>query len=108
MPTPIALSPQDILAILAQDLSQTEMDTSAIIWIGAFLEQGDSFNAGLEALRMPFPGTVVFVDLHPGTNFAHPCKIFLIAAGTHQTFMLEAALPPTWISTGIVLSRSQT
>lgn len=108
MPTPAALSPQDILEILAQNLSPAEMDSSVIVWIGAFLEKDDSFNAGLETLRMPFHGTVVFVDLHPGTNFAHPCKYFLIAASTHTTFMLEAALPPTWISTGIVLSRSQT
>jgi hypothetical protein len=99
------LDKQRIITILEKYLTRQEFESSLLLWNQRRLSGGVYFQAGNQEIQMPFDGTVVFVDLHPGANFAHPCKYVQIDLTTGNAVVTDASLPPKWASESGVLRR---
>lgn len=67
---------------------------SVVYWNAQTLKEGEEVLSGLQTLRMPFEGTVVFVDLAPTANWAHPCLYLFIHSGAQEVSAVESSFPP--------------
>jgi hypothetical protein len=83
-----------ILGIAEGILNPPQRERSIIYWNARSLREGEEMIAGPQTLKMPFEGTVVFVDLSPRANWAHPCLFLFISRGTLQTRVVESSFPP--------------
>jgi hypothetical protein len=88
-------SKEEILGIARSALSPQEVERSLIYWNARKLRKGEEVLSGPSALTMPFEGTVVFVDLAPRFNWAHPCLYLFINEGAHQARVVRSSFPPS-------------
>jgi hypothetical protein len=91
---PMGWEKRRILGIAEGILNPLQRERSLIFWNARTLKEGEEIMAGPQTLKMPFGGTVVFVDLSPRTNWAHPCLYILISYGSPQTKVVESSFPP--------------
>ena len=83
----------DILEIVRTHLTQQQIKESFIFWNKRTLNQGEKLKIGPQEFVVPFKGTMVFVDLAPRANWAHPSKFLLIAEDLQTTF-IDSSFPP--------------
>ena len=83
-----------ILKIVRGTLTPVQIDRSCIYWYRKTLFAGDKTVAAPGLGGMPFDGMVVFVDLAPLANWAHPCLYLLVESKTFDVKVVEASLPP--------------
>ena len=87
-------SREAILEIVRQKLTKDQLQRSSIYWDSRILAKDEELSIGLRSIAMPFAGTVVFVDLAPGYNWAHPCLYLLVDLNATETQTVEASFPP--------------
>jgi hypothetical protein len=85
----------EVLEAVRHILSPEQLKDSLIFWDKKIHEEGETIMAGLQTILMPFRGTMVFVDLAPKYNWAHPCLYIFIDCKVEKTHMIEASFPPT-------------
>jgi hypothetical protein len=83
-----------ILEILYKTLSQKQIETSIIYWDKKVIKKGDEIRIGPKAISMPFDGVMIFVDLAPQYNWAHPCLYLIVNVEDLHTDVIEASFPP--------------
>lgn len=83
-----------ILEIINSAISHEDIKRSFIYWYMKTLGQGEEIRIGPQTLAMPFEGTIVFVDLAPGANWAHPCLYLLADSRSLERRVVEASFPP--------------
>ncbi len=88
------LSKSQILEIINNSVRSEDIKRSFIYWYKKTLRQGEIVRIGPQTFAMPFEGTIVFVDLAPRSNWAHPCFYVLVDNKTLDTKLIEASLPP--------------
>jgi hypothetical protein len=88
------LDKKTVLAIVRNILSPAQLKGSLIFWDKRIHEKGEGIRLGLGTTPMPFRGTMVFVDLAPKSNWAHPCQYVLIDSISHDTRVISASFPP--------------
>jgi hypothetical protein len=84
----------EILDIVRTALSSGRLKASSVYWYKKELRAGDTAVSIPGMRAMPFDGTLVFVDLAPNANWAHPCLYLLIESKTLAVKVVEASLPP--------------
>jgi hypothetical protein len=82
-----------ILDVAKGALSPQRLEGSLIYWNARTLKAGEVVISSPRALTMPFEGTVVFVDLAPRFNWAHPC-LYVFISETLQTRVVDSSFPP--------------
>jgi len=83
-----------ILAAVKRCLEPEEIKSSCIYWHKKHRFRGETISSGPQTLVVPFNGTLVFVDLAPRTNWAHPCLYIFIDSPAARTEVKEASFPP--------------
>lgn len=83
-----------ILRISRRLLSQKQIDSSLVFWNTRILKKGEVTMVGPQNVVMPFEGTIVFVDLAPRVNWAHPTLFMLVDAKNLETKTIESSFPP--------------
>lgn len=91
---PMRWEKRRILGIAEGVLDSSQIKRSFVYWNARTLKEGEEITAGPQTLKMPFEGTVVFVDLSPRANWAHPCLYLFIGYGTPQTRVVKSSFPP--------------
>jgi len=84
-----------VLKIVSDILTPVQLKGSLIFWYKKVRGEGETIRTGLQAVAMPFKGTMVFVDLAPRSNWAHPCLYIFIDGITHDTQVIRASFPPS-------------
>ncbi len=84
----------EILELILKILTPEQIEKSFIYWNKRVLPEGTPIKAGPQTLLMPYKGTVVFVDIAPTYNWAHPCLYIFIDSTTKKTQLMEASFPP--------------
>lgn len=84
----------DMVNIISSSLSPEQIQCSFIYWHKKIIRQGEDVRLGVHTIAMPYEGTMVFVDLAPRSNWAHPCLYLLVDAMTEEVTVIEASLPP--------------
>jgi hypothetical protein len=90
------ISKSTLLQIVDQALTREQIEGSLIYWDRRPVHTGELIRAGPRSIAMPFDGTVVFVDLAPQANWAHPCLYLLVKADDLTSQVVEASFPPSW------------
>jgi len=88
------LSNSQILEIISNCIRPEDIKRSFIYWYKKILRQGEDVRIGPQTIAMPFEGTIVFVDVAPRANWAHPCFYVLVDTKTLDTKVIEASFPP--------------
>jgi hypothetical protein len=88
------LDKNTVLNIVRGMLTPVQLKRSFIFWQKKVHEKGEDMRIGVETVPMPFTGTMVFVDLAPAYNWAHPCLYIFIDCTAKKTHMIEASFPP--------------
>jgi hypothetical protein len=81
-------------------LPKAQLEGSAIYWYKRAIPKGESLRTGRRTLTMPFDGYVVFVDLAPGANWAHPCVYILVGIDSLTTQVVDSFFPPSTAQVG--------
>jgi hypothetical protein len=88
------ISKTEILKVVRRALNPEKVEQSLIYWYKTVIQKDQPIKVGTLSIAMPFDGTIVFVDLAPRANWAHPCLYLLVDTKTLETKILEASLPP--------------
>lgn len=88
------ISNNEIRELVRGMLTPDQIERSFIFWYKKVFHKGERVDAGMPPLVMPFEGTLIFVDLAPRSNWAHPCLYILVENNTLSTKVLEGSLPP--------------
>jgi hypothetical protein len=88
------LDKNTVLKIVRDILTPAQLKGSLIFWDKRIHEEGEELGIGLQTIVMPFRGTMVFVDLAPTYNWAHPCLYIFIDSIGEKTHIIEASFPP--------------
>ena len=83
-----------VLEIIYKTLSPEQIETSLIYWDKQIVEKGKQIRIGPRTIAMPFDGIIIFVDLAPRFNWAHPCLYLLVNVENLHTDVIEASFPP--------------
>jgi hypothetical protein len=90
----LSLTTAKVLEVINKNLSPQQIERSLIYWNARVLEEGEQVKAGPQTFPMPFEGIIVFVDLAPRANWAHPCLYILVDSKTLKTEIVESSFPP--------------
>lgn len=82
-----------VLRIIYKNLSPKQIEASIIYWDKKIIKKDDEIKAGPKTISMPFDGVMIFVDLAPRLNWAHPCLYLLVNIENLQTDIIEASFP---------------
>lgn len=88
------LDKNTVLKIVRDILTPAQLKGSLIFWDKRIREEGEELGIGLQTIVMPFLGTMVFVDLAPTYNWAHPCRYIFIDGIGEKTHIIKASFPP--------------
>jgi hypothetical protein len=88
------ISKGQILEIVEGTLTPEQIERSFIYWNSRISKKREEIRAGPQIITMPFEGTIVFVDLAPRANWAHPCLYILVDNKTLKTKVIESSFPP--------------
>jgi len=83
-----------VLEIIYRTLSPGQIETSLVYWDKQIIEKGKKIRIGPQEISMPFDGMMIFVDLNPRFNWAHPCLYLLVNVENLHTDVIEASFPP--------------
>lgn len=83
-----------ILDVVGQCIGKGDIKNSYIYWYDKVIRQGTAIKTGLQSVEMPFDGTMVFVDLAPGSNWAHPC-MYLFISPENKIKTFRSFFPPS-------------
>ena len=83
-----------ILELVRNTLSPEQIAQSFVYWDKKVFREGEQIRSGLQTFTMPFDGTMIFVDLAPRFNWAHPCLYLLVNVNDLSTEIIEASFPP--------------
>jgi hypothetical protein len=84
-----------VLDLVRSTLTPEQIERSFIYWDKKVFEEGEKVRiGGPRTVIMPFDGTMVFVDLAPRLNWAHPCLYLLVNVGDLSTEIVKASFPP--------------
>ena len=84
----------EILELVRRLLTPEQIERSIIYWHKIVRSDGTPIKAGPQIFLMPYKGTVVFVDLAPTYNWAHPCLYIFIDSTAKKTQLMKASFPP--------------
>lgn len=84
----------EILELVRSNLSPEQIERSFIYWDKKVYKEGEQIKIGPKTFTVPFDGTMVFVDLAPRFNWAHPCLYLLVNVNDLSTEIIEASFPP--------------
>jgi hypothetical protein len=85
---------EKVLEVVRGALDPNRLQDCVIYWNSRTLKAGDAVVSSPLTVTMPFEGTVAFVDLAPGFNWAHPCLYVFIGGEPLQTKLIKSSLPP--------------
>ena len=85
----------EILELVRRALTPDQIERSLVYWYKRVLKEGEAIKIGPQISGMPFDGMIVFVDLAPRVNWAHPCLYLLVDIKTLNIKVIEASLPPS-------------
>jgi len=88
------MSKKTVLEIVRNTLSPEQIERSFIYWDRRSLKKGEQIKAGPQTITIPFDGTMIFVDLAPRFNWAHPCLYLLVNERDLRTEVAKASFPP--------------
>lgn len=89
------LEKNEILDLVQHQLTPEQLQASLIYWDQRLLRLGESLRMGpVQSIPIPFDGTLVFVDLAPRFNWAHPCLYLLVSAQDERVQVVEGSFPP--------------
>jgi hypothetical protein len=83
-----------LLEIVRHTLSPEQLKKSLIFWDKRIHEEGETIRIGLQSVPMPFRGIMIFVDLAPDYNWAHPCLYLFFDCKAEKTQTIRASFPP--------------
>lgn len=88
------ISKNKILESVRKRLTPDQLEHSLIYWHKRVFQKDEHIKIGPQTFAMPFEGTIVFVDLAPRANWAHPCLYICVNIKTFNTKAIEASFPP--------------
>ncbi len=88
------VSRSEMVDVVRRVLPMVQFERSAIYWYKRVIPKGEPLRAGPQTFTMPFDGYLVFVDLAPGANWAHPCNFVLVGIDALSTQVIDSSFPP--------------
>ncbi len=89
------ISKEKILELVHNNLSQEQIEGSFIYWNERPFTKDQEIRMGPQRIGAPFDGLIVFVDLSPGFNWAHPCLYLLVNINDFSVETRQASFPPS-------------
>lgn len=83
-----------VFALVMKNLPQEQTRRSLIFWDRRILKKGQPAGPTVPSVVAPFDCTVVFADLAPDANWAHPARYLFINPDTGRCVIEAAAFPP--------------
>jgi hypothetical protein len=91
----VTVSWDQIVQAAIGTLSEEETHGSAVYLLPRILKLGDSITIDRGSRAITEPGVMVFVDLKPAANWAHPCRYLLFDASSGVIReRIEGQFPP--------------
>ncbi|AGB50826.1 hypothetical protein Metho_2696 (plasmid) [Methanomethylovorans hollandica DSM 15978] len=87
------LTSSQIIELINSNVLPNDIKHSFIYWYKKIIRQGEDIRIGPQIITMPFEGMIVFVDLAPHANWAHPCLYLLINIRSLDVKIIEASFP---------------
>ena len=84
----------DVLKVLEKVLLSSELEKSSIYWFPELVPKNTIINTGLQLVTAPFNCVLVFIDISPHYNWAHPCIYLLVGKMEKQIVKIESSFPP--------------
>jgi hypothetical protein len=94
VPEAMDISEEKALEVAYSVLSPEQIGRSFVYWDQKVLKEGQQIRIGLQLFTVPFDGTMMFVDLAPRLNWAHPCLYLLVNIEDLSTEVVNASFPP--------------
>ncbi len=88
------ISSSDMRELVRSVLTREQVERSLVYWYKKTLHERQAIDIGAQTVAMPFEGMLVFVDLAPRSNWAHPCLYILVDGQTRNTEVVRGSLPP--------------
>jgi hypothetical protein len=90
----MGINKNTVLDIVHKTLSPRQIEASFVYWDSRIIHAGQSIRMGPLSITMPFEGMMIFVDLGPRVNWAHPCLYLLVGIEDLHTEVVKASFPP--------------
>jgi len=90
----VPIDQAEVVEIVRRSLDEDMLESAIVLWDRSPRVEGESVRIARATHAMPFDGTIVFADLAPRANWAHPCVYLLIADDGIDARMLRASFPP--------------
>jgi hypothetical protein len=88
------MSDAELCLLLRSRLSADEIARADVLRDRQPLRRGDELFVDRQRISAPFDGILVVIDLAPGYNWAHPCRIVLVREDGAEVQEYPASFPP--------------
>ena len=88
------ISKSQILDVIHQSLSTEQIETSFIFWDCEVRNKGEQIQIGPQTYQFDYDSILIFVDLAPFFNWAHPCLYLFFDIDTQCVEKIDASFPP--------------
>lgn len=95
----------DVITYLSRMDESLDLGRAMVVWDHRLIDKGESFDIHHEKITMPFRGSLVFIDLKPRANWAHPC-LYVLLPENYTDYLkvgekisqhpIKASFPPSW------------
>ncbi len=84
----------DLINLIRSHMTTAQLKEAVIYRDLHPIKAGERLNVGCETPVVPFDGFLVFVDLAPRFNWAHPCILILVSNEGLKAELIHASFPP--------------
>src|SRR3954465_7925631 len=88
------MTKDEIIASIRSGISGDELKRSVIYLSEHLLQEGTIAQINNQPVPIEHTGILVFADLQPGANWAHPCRYLLIDKSNRKVKTYESHFPP--------------
>jgi hypothetical protein len=88
------ISKSQILDIIHQNLSAEHIEGSFIYWDSKIRIREEQIQIGPQTYQFEFDSILIFVDLAPFFNWAHPCLYLFLNIDNLEVETVDASFPP--------------
>ncbi len=89
----MSIAKSQILQIVKDYIKPEDLQRSMVFWDQKIRKRGEQLQIGPKTYTMPFDGTILFVDLEPRLNWAHPTEYLLVNNHGQNVEAIESSYP---------------
>lgn len=83
-----------LIDVIRGQMSPEQLKQALVYLDPEIIRAGEATGIVGDGVDMPFDGNLVFADLAPQFNWAHPCLFILVSKESDETRLISASFPP--------------